>query len=285
MKTFHHSLHFSKLLISCLTVIFLSSCNLFAFVDKPSGDAQLLDAARACLDRADYQCALDYYKQLSNSFIDVKISETSLTNLANKNIFKMSDLFISLGSDTGNAGSFSFLSETIAIRGKITAADRAIIQNAYADSSLITNETIRNYMQFITSLVMTNHLLASSVGADGKLTASDIVKNPSVCLRVGNVNCNRVECEKPDGSALVDSSELFPHDDADSIATQTNWETNPSIGKVIVAASAANDASNILFGGGSGGGIGEIFKKIKENPGTSDCQKRYGVLNALFSEN
>ncbi len=258
-------------------------------MDKPSGSAQLLDAARSCLDRGNYSCALEYYKQLPDSYIDIKVSETSLTNLASSNIFMMSDLFLSLGDSTGDSGSFTFLSETMATRGKTSSADRLTIQKAYADSNNITNETIRAYMQFITSLVMANHLLASSVGADGKFRSSDLVKNPTACFNAG-VGCMPSDCEKPDGSELVDSTDLFPANDVDinspsPLSDSTNWESSPTIGKVIAAAIEANKASDALFGEGSGGGIGQIFKKIKENPNTSDCQKRYGVLNALFSNN
>jgi len=225
---------------------------------------------------------LKYYQQLSNASIDVKISETSLTQLAKANIFKMSDLFTSLGSGTGDSGSFAFLAETMSSKGTTTSANRLIIQQAFADTASIADPTIQAYMQFISSLVMTNHLLASAVGADGKLTASDIVQNPTACIATNGICVDGSSpCDKPPVSSLDDTQAP----DVTDLSTSSNWNTAPSITKIIKAADAANTASGTLFGGGTGGGLGSIFKDIIDNAGASECQKRYGIVFALFSGN
>src|SRR3954462_4044880 len=51
--------------------------NLFSVVDKPQGDAQLISAARACLDRGDIPCALADYQKLSNKNSDIANSESA----------------------------------------------------------------------------------------------------------------------------------------------------------------------------------------------------------------
>src|SRR4051812_4388213 len=64
---------------SCLfgasLILSIAGCNLFSPLDKPSGDPQILSAARACLDRADYGCALDFYEKLSAESNDIKLVE------------------------------------------------------------------------------------------------------------------------------------------------------------------------------------------------------------------
>jgi hypothetical protein len=277
MKTlpqFKKSLSF---VFATTALINLSACNMLAFMDKPSGDVQLLDAARSCLDKGDYSCALEYYQQLSG-FVDEKISETSLTNLANSNIFKMSDLIESLGSGTGGTSSFSFLAETLATRGKTTSADRLTIQKAYADAANIQDSTLKSYMQFISALIMTNHLLASAVGADGKLTASDIVSSPTACNTSTCVGAGEIaKCEKPSSSSLLDKL----GSDAGILGTASNWDTDPSIEKVIQAAIAANDASTILFSSGNTStGLGDVFNTLS-NAGANDCFKRRAIISAL----
>ena len=60
---------------------FLSSCNLTEKIDNPRGDAQILSAARACLDLGDYECAFKYYSKLSNDVGEVKGTEIAFATL------------------------------------------------------------------------------------------------------------------------------------------------------------------------------------------------------------
>jgi hypothetical protein len=228
----------------------LSSCNLLGFMDKPSGDAQLLEAARACLDKGDFTCARDYYQALSNSYADVKVSETSLTTLGENNIFFMADLFEALGSGTGGANSLVTLAETLAARSKTDATTRTTIQTIYANEAAITDSTLKAYSQLISSLSMFSSLLASAVGADGKLTASDIVIDPTACKAANCTTTVTTECNMPVGSSLVneDASEVT------DLATSTNWNSSNSISKIKFAASAADTAVSTLTSS-SGSGI------------------------------
>ena len=60
----------------------LAGCNLYATLDKPSGDLQILSRARACFDKADFACAREYYAKLSSSYDDVRASEEAFMILA-----------------------------------------------------------------------------------------------------------------------------------------------------------------------------------------------------------
>ncbi len=269
----------------------LSACNLTGFMDTPSGDIQLLDAARACLDRADYDCALEYYQQISVES-DQKVSELSLTNLANANLFKMSDLIESLGSGTGGINSFAFMAETLASRGKTTGADRAIIQKAYADASTSINEpTLRAYIQFVASMAMMNQVLASAVGTDGQLTAADIASDPVACR---NSNCgvgggNDTDCDSNNNfRTVVPGAETEVNS---NMELANNWSGSPTVKKALIAATAANTASIALFGSANNNGIGGVFYDIitEPNNGVTDqqigCFQRKALLTVLFPNN
>jgi hypothetical protein len=60
----------------------LSGCNVFSVLDSPSGDAQLISAARACFDQGDFACARDNYSKLSDSSADIRASEEAFLALA-----------------------------------------------------------------------------------------------------------------------------------------------------------------------------------------------------------
>ena len=171
-----------------LSLLFLSSCNLMGFMDKPSGDAQLLDAARACLDKGDFTCAHDYYTALSSNYADVKTSENSLTTLGENNIFFMSDLFTALGSGTGSATSRITLAETLYARSKTDPTTRTTIQTLYSNEAAITDPTLKAYSQLITSITMFSSILASAINTGGKLTVSDLAFNGATC-RLATTDC------------------------------------------------------------------------------------------------
>ena len=271
------------LIIASLTILSLSSCNLIGFMDKPSGDAQLLEAARACLDKGDFTCAHDYYQALSNSYIDIKISESSLATLGENNIFFMSDLFESLGTGTGGTTSIISLAEKLAARGITTAANRTTIQTVYQNESAISDTTLKAYSHFISATAMLSSLLASSVGADGKLTASDLAVNASVCKSKNNSNCAAAsECDNGGGMIDAATSEIT---EISGISVSSNWDTAVSAIKFRAAATDANTASGILVGS-SGGGIFGAISGLGTVVGATDSQKarctRMYILQSFF---
>ncbi|MBI3534419.1 MAG: hypothetical protein HY072_02890, partial [Deltaproteobacteria bacterium] len=70
-----------SLLLFCS--MFLVSCpNVFDPIDNPSGDAQLLSAARACFDKGDLACAKDNYGKITGTTdAEYAAAETAFTIL------------------------------------------------------------------------------------------------------------------------------------------------------------------------------------------------------------
>ena len=289
MKAIKQSKKILSILAYSLIATSLSACNLFAFVDKPSGDAQLLDYARACLDKGDYACATANYQLLSNSYLDQKISESSLTTLAGKNIFFMGDLFNALGGGKGTASSFSTLAVTLASRSVTDGPSRTIIEQAFLDSSGISDSTLKAYMQFITALAMFNEILANAVTSK-QLVNSDIAVNPALCAASG---CGvlgagaTTDCTQPANNFLDVNTGGAEVDTTLGMNLVTGWGSSASLEKAAMAVKAANTAAGVLFGT-SGGGLAGIFTKLQTLSGlgggatTVACLQRQLILQTLF---
>ncbi len=242
----------------------LSACNLYGGIDKPSGDAQLLSAARTCLDQGDYPCARQRYQALSTSSADYQLSELALTTLAENQIFSISDLITTLGTSRGGGTSLSLLAQTMASRGKIDGATRTSIQASYASVAAIQSSDLRAFMQFLTAYAMTNEILANAVAADGQI---HIVQDATACklVSVSNLTCiGSAACAAPSGTiatTLLDSttSEIV-NTSGHRLSDATNWSTPPTLIKFIAAASDAATAISTLNPGSYSG----IFKAIND---------------------
>jgi len=259
----------------------LSACNLYSSVDKPKGDPQLLSAARACLDRGDYECAKEYYNQLSDSENDTKLSELAFTEMAETDAFSIRDLITSLGSDRGGGNSFLKIAELMAGRGKTDGDTRAILQSAYASVGGIQNTDLKSFMQFITALGMFNEVLANAVGPDGVLTASDLAQNPSACILGGAPACaSSSDCDNP-GTNLVNTivGDVTSLDSGD-------WTSGASLAKLQFAAAAAADALGNLSGSNSYEGILDTMNQLDDlnlpQYSVANC-KRMLLLTTLFN--
>jgi hypothetical protein len=73
------------LALATLMLTLLSGCNLFSPLSSPSGDDQILSAARAKFDSGDFQGAIALYNQLSSADQDIALSETAYAQLAEQN--------------------------------------------------------------------------------------------------------------------------------------------------------------------------------------------------------
>jgi hypothetical protein len=277
-----------KNISSCLslitTLLTLSACNLYGGLSSPSNDEQHLDAARACLDRNDYQCALDHYRALSDSYADIRINETSLTQLAQAQVFSFSDLITSLGTSLGNGRTLSSMAELIASRGAATASSRILIQQTYANNNSIEagkpalNAKLRAFSRFISALAMYNTVLASAVGADGILTASDIVDDPALCAADSNPVTIPVSCVEPLTTAMPNSSVGGNPSDLD---TATNWGSGASL-KMLWDALSAADSEAAIFTGSQNGILSSINDLLLQAPsGAAEGLKRQQLVTIL----
>ncbi|MBU6154018.1 MAG: hypothetical protein KGP28_06925 [Bdellovibrionales bacterium] len=236
--------------LTSITLLFaipflLSACNLFGGLSSPSNDEQHLVAARACLDRNDYPCALDHYRALSDSLSDIKINETSLAQLGQAQVFSFSDLITSLGTSLGNGKTFSSMAELIARRNVATSASRVLIQQTYANNDQISlqNPKLKAFSKFISALAMFNTVLASAAGPDGVLTASDIASGGIACATDATptlVACGST-ANLPDGG------------NNPIMSASANWSGTPALDMLFNALNAAN--TEIVNFSGSGSGI------------------------------
>jgi hypothetical protein len=269
-------------MIANLAILNLSACNLFGGIDKPKGDLQLLDAARACLDQGDFICAKEYYQYLSQSYHDVKTSEGSLAILGENNIFFISDLISSLGSGTGGASTLIALSQTLKARGKTDPSTFLIIQKTYERDLQINDLTLKAFSQFISSVAMMSAILANAVGPDQLLTASDLASTPSTCKGLNSATCTAsATCNDAAGGSLPDGV-----GDVVSMESASNWNGDASIIKFQAAAAAADTASNQLITGSSG--IFAAISLISQITGATDQQKarctRMYLLQTFFDD-
>ncbi len=255
----------------------LTSCgNLFKGLSTPEGDEQLLVAARGCMDRGDYNCALEYYQALSNNYGDVKVNETSLAKLANSNVFKMSDLIGALGSSRGDGASFATMANAIAPRGVANATNRLLIQTTYTDNNAIVNTKLKAFSKFISSLSMLNIVLAEIAGADQVLTASDLVRNPTACKAAG-VCIGNADCDQPAGSSV----DLSNGTDPTGLDSSTGWGGTASLKQFIKAAEMSDVEVATFTGSTSNSGIFSAIDSLTTlGPLTEPCV-RQSLLNTL----
>ncbi len=241
-----------NLLFPLSLLVFLSSCNLYGGLSKPSDDKQHLDAARACFDQADYTCALENYNALSDAYNDTRISESSLVQLAQGNIFSMKDLIGALGNGTGSGMSFSFMANDLANRGVTSAATRSTIQQIYLNDNSIIDPQTKAFAQFIASVAMFNEVLATAIRGSS-LSASDIVLSPSTCPNVA-------DCTNPGAGAAcgppVGTNLTFGGTDTSNMESTTPVSATATIHKLLNAAIVAtNDLQNLTGKSSSFSGI------------------------------
>ncbi len=259
-------------------VLSLSSCNMFEFMDSPSGNPQLIEAARACFDAGDWACAREYYGQLTGDE-DNKISKLALLTLAENNIFKLTDLIDSLGSGTGNGSSLALLAGVMHKRGKFDAATRVTIQEVYESAAAITNDELRGFTQFVAANAMVNSILAIDVGADEILAATDLVNTPGTCA----TTCCAITCAADCGTSgdLADGTGVPL-----SMSSASGWSTHPPThDQLLGAADATSTAANLMTGSSSGGGIVSTLNTLQAQLGVAadeNC-RRAVIKEVLFS--
>ena len=267
-----------------LSILPLAGCNLFGGLSSPSSDPQYLVAARACLDRGDYQCALDNYRALSGNQNDIKVSETSLTQLAQANIFSFSDLISSLGGATGSGGSFATMANDLARRGAASETNRLLIQTIYAANASINDQKLQAFSKFLAAISMVNELLAEIAGPDNSLTGHDIVANPSACL-AANCGSTPTACDPVGGTSGTPkvytngSNSLGDPTNLDSV---TNWNNSPTIQMLLIATDVANQRASEFRGAGGSG----IFSAISNlgplgSSAPGQCLIRQQVLSVF----
>lgn len=163
------------------------ACNAFDPLSSPSGDDQLLSAARACLDRGDFECALDHYGKLSADKADVKASEQAYAILAQNNA-GFTAFATAFGTDPSVKGLGALVTEVADGAGE---SRRLALHGAYLLANSIpeaTNPKLRGLARFLTATALAAEILAEISGSDRVLHKVDLVANGS-CGNTTEVGC------------------------------------------------------------------------------------------------
>ena len=172
-----------------LTFLFQGCLNIFDPLDSPSGDAQLLSAARACFDKGDFACAREYYGKLANN--EDAIAETAFVKLDEQGAGIGSFVYALDAARSASAGMIlTVLAEKMA--NGAGATKRAEIFSAYQASLQINSTVLKGFVQFMTGIALAAEIIAELDGAQADYTlqqVTDIVTNKAVCTAAGAGGC------------------------------------------------------------------------------------------------
>jgi len=162
----------------------MSAClNLFDPIDNPSGDEQILSAARAAFDRGDLQEARDLYAKLGGN--ETALAETIYTHLEECGA-GIEAVGAALGAATsGSAGILvTVMGEKMnPLRGTTCLAT---LLAAYRSSQTLTDPSQKNFAAFLAAIAVAGEVLAhnSGITANGTLAVTDIVTSggASACI-------------------------------------------------------------------------------------------------------
>lgn len=233
-------------LVAGIALATSSGCNLTGFMDAPSGDAQILAAARACFDRQDYTCALELYGRASGTG-DQATSETAMVIMEQAGM-GMVDFMGAIGA--GGAGGTIINSLTRAASTKSPSkATRIAIFQAYKKVALISNGSLKGMVRFIVASSLLGELLAEIAPAGQTLRKTDLVTNASSCISAGNPLCAVPGDTTCDGPTLGGTA--FTLDDANAETLLGADTVNLSMVHAAIQAISTALGSTELGGSGS----------------------------------
>lgn len=213
----------------------LAQCNLFAPFDSPSGDAQLLSAARACFDRGDMDCAREYYAQVSGNERDAALAEQAFAVLDGQGATMAA--FIQAFADSNDTGGIKLTKLANSLTENAGPLKRAAIFKAFKTHAQIENQELAGLVQFITSISLAAEILAETAdetGLTNEVEPSDIVQDAAGCLGaicLANVDCNARNAVLNAGSSTFDANSSDSHlDSAMDLGTFNTAIANVSAG-------------------------------------------------------
>jgi hypothetical protein len=162
----------SSLLYTVLfSSIVLSGCNLYGGLSSPSGDQQILSAARAALDQGDYADAIKFYGQLSSSAADTALAETAYADLDQQNA-GMQSYAGAFGKGTTNVGpAITTFAESLIPAGQTR---RVAIWTAFNEQVNIKDPKLKALVRFLGSLSFAAEILAETSSNGTKIMKADL---------------------------------------------------------------------------------------------------------------
>lgn len=195
-----------------------NGCNVFSPLDSPSGDAQLLSAARACFDRGDFSCASENYQKVSADQADTVASEEAFMMLDQAGITM--GVYAQFVGDGATGAALTAMAEKLS--GDAGQAKRQAIYQAYLKYKAISaaNSDLKNFVQFVTSLGLAAEMLAE-VAAGGTLSKTSLAQSPSTCNSATPACLVSTGCGEPVSGLLTPATAFGDIDTVDpgSVAT------------------------------------------------------------------
>jgi hypothetical protein len=273
-------------LLAALALSTSAGCNLFGPIDSPSGDAQLISAARACFDQGDITCARELYAQVSANHADISASETAFAIL-DENGVDMGAFVAALASEGGtNAGSslLTGLANRLVARAP-NEASRLALYAAYEKVADIDNAPLRGLVRFVTSAALAAHMLAENAETAGDpavVDQEDLATNPSSCQSAGSGGCAASGgCAPPSGAIMALSGDAF------DITDTAPEGTNPTLEMFDAAVSQiaqAMSSDELGAGGDLGGESGAFADAVAQSPVAAENCFRFTLLEQGIGE-
>lgn len=260
-------------LLSLPLALFAMSCNIFDWIDNPSGDDQLLSAARACFDQGDFDCALKYYGELSSSANDIKNSEQAFAILDQEGA-SMSVFMRAIGEGTSGGKIITRMANLMSSL-ELGSAKRVALHAAYAKVSAIQQAELRGLVRFASSLALVAAMFAEKNGTDDSLTPADLATNATACSAGGQagcvVNCNALI---PTGAGAVD---LDTGSSVVSAANVTLDMIHAGVQELFLAMSSNELGASGKFGSGTSALASDLVQNF--DPQTSSACYTFGLIN------
>ncbi len=252
--------------IAALSTALLAGCNVFSIVDKPSGDEQILSKARACFDQADYDCAREYYAQLSSSYADVRASEEAFMILA-ENGATMADFMETFGSG-GSGQALTELAERMAPGSEVKRLKIHEAFKKYGSISAADNPSLRALVRFVGSVALAAEFLSEEISSSGgQLLKTRISSLGGACPSTIQACAN---CTAPTDPILKNGIS-----NPDFLSSSLNGQIDLGhFKKAMVEMSAALNELSAAggFSDGAGGLSQDILSQdLDNNLGTQEC--------------
>lgn len=234
--------YFVSLLTYMLLTFHTAGCgNFFGGIDKPSGNTQLLSAARAAVDRGDFASATKYYSQLYNTSVSDTALVESIFTVLDQNGLSMGAFITAFASAASSKSFVSSLTNQLA--GILTYQSpgqtlRLTFFKAYQQSMSIQNSTLQVLAQLISTLGLMAEILAETAQRAGVFKQSDLVSNPINCINGVSMSTS---CTFRAGSPLISGTAIPIQATTDHFSGQPSlYMFNQALIQVIQAVSKLN---------------------------------------------
>jgi hypothetical protein len=266
------------LLVSLVALGGLTSCNFYGGIDKPSGDTQILSAARACLDAGNYSCANTYYTQLSTSDNDIKQSETAFGDMEQAGVgFQQFAAAFGNGQNINVGSALTTLANSIIPLGPGATLRTRIYTDFSNSNSMTSGSSLQALVRFLASTTFAAEILAEMATAQGNtnLLKTDIASVPT--------SCTGGTCAGPGPIDLVNGGDLA--DGAASLTAEAGVTTNINVttATLDMLLCAIQDMNTSLTTLGQAGSLGTSFSTLisalKGTGGLGDNAVRAALIN------